>query len=62
MIIQIFSNSRIFPCMEHFLVNFQVFHDFQSLWEPWLYLEAWKLSLTDLHLLLCVVNTALVCR
>ena len=28
-----FSNSMIFPCME-LLVIFQVFHDFQSLWEP----------------------------
>ena len=35
MIIQFFSNSMIFPCMELFLVIFQVFHDFQSLWEPW---------------------------
>ena len=34
MIIQVFSNSMIFPCMELFLVIFQVFHDFQSLWEP----------------------------
>ena len=34
MIIQVFSNSIIFPCMELFLVIFQVFHDFQSLWEP----------------------------
>ena len=33
MIIQLFSNSTIFPCMELFLVIFQVFHDFQSLWE-----------------------------
>ena len=24
----------IFPCMELFLVIFQVFHDFQVLWEP----------------------------
>ena len=24
----------IFPCMKLFLVIFQVFHDFQSLWEP----------------------------
>ena len=24
-----------FPCMEFILVIFQVFHDFQSLWEPW---------------------------
>ena len=24
----------IFPCMEFILVMFQVFHDFQSLWEP----------------------------
>ena len=24
----------IFPCMELFLVIFQVFRDFQSLWEP----------------------------
>ena len=29
-----FSNSMIFPCMELFLVIFQVFHDSQSLWEP----------------------------
>ena len=30
-----FSNFMIFPpCMELFLVIFQVFHDFQSLWEP----------------------------
>ena len=35
MIIQVFSNSMIFPCMELFLVIFHVFHDFQSLWEPW---------------------------
>ena len=34
MIIHVFSNSMIFPCMELFLVIFQVFHDFQSLWEP----------------------------
>ena len=34
MISQVFSNSMIFPCMELFLVIFQVFHDFQSLWEP----------------------------
>ena len=34
MIILIFSNSMIFPRMELFLVIFQVFHDFQSLWEP----------------------------
>ena len=34
MIIQVFSNSMIFPCMELFLVIFQLFHDFQSLWEP----------------------------
>ena len=34
MIIQVFSNSMIFPCMELFLVIFQVFLDFQSLWEP----------------------------
>ena len=34
MIIQGFSNSMIFPCMELFLVIFQVFHDFQSLWKP----------------------------
>ena len=34
MIIQVFSNYMIFPCMEFFLVIFQVFHDFQSLWEP----------------------------
>ena len=25
----------IFPCMELYLAIFQVFHDFQSLWEPW---------------------------
>ena len=24
----------IFPCMELFFLIFQVFHDFQSLWEP----------------------------
>ena len=30
----VFLNSMIFPCMELFLVIFQVFHDFQSLWEP----------------------------
>ena len=24
----------IFPCMEPFLVIFQAFHEFQSLWEP----------------------------
>ena len=28
------TNYMIFPCMELFLVIFQVFHDFQSLWEP----------------------------
>ena len=33
MLIQVFSNSMIFPCMELFFVIFQVFHDFQSLWE-----------------------------
>ena len=31
MITQVFSNSMIFPCMKLFL---EVFHDFQSLWEP----------------------------
>ena len=31
MIIQVFSNSMIFPCTELFWV---IFHDFQSLWEP----------------------------
>ena len=31
MIIQVFSNSMTFPCMELFLV---IVHDFQSLWEP----------------------------
>ena len=30
-----FSNSMIFPCMELYSVIFQVFHGFQSLWEPW---------------------------
>ena len=34
MIVQGFSNSMIFPCMEHFCEIFQVFHDFKSLWEP----------------------------
>ena len=34
MIIHVFSNSMIFPCMELFLVIFQVVHYFQSLWEP----------------------------
>ena len=34
MIIQDVSNSMIFPCMEVILVIFQVFYDFQSLWEP----------------------------
>ena len=34
MIIQVFSNSMIFPCMALFLVIFQVFHHFQNLWEP----------------------------
>ena len=29
-----FSNSMIFPCLEHFLVIFQDFHGFQSSWEP----------------------------
>ena len=33
MIIQFFSNSMIFPCMDFFMI----FHDFQSLWE--LYIE-----------------------
>ena len=37
MIIQFFSNSMIFPCMELYLVIFQVFQDFQSLWEPFDY-------------------------
>ena len=27
MIIQVYSNSMIFPCMELFLVIFQVFHE-----------------------------------
>ena len=36
MIIQVFSNSMTFPSMELSLVIFQVFHDFQSLWEPWI--------------------------
>ena len=31
MIIQGFSNSKIFPCMELVLVIFQVFHDFTGL-------------------------------
>ena len=39
MIIQVFSSSMIFPCMELFLLVFQVFHDFQSLWEPW---DSWE--------------------
>ena len=47
MIIQGFPNSMIFPCMELFLVIFQVFHDFQSLWEPCLYMPAVK-ALTSL--------------
>ena len=34
MIIHVFSNSMIYPCMELFLVIFQVFHEIQSLWEP----------------------------
>ena len=35
MIIQVFFlNSMIFPCMELFLVIYQVLHDFQSVWEP----------------------------
>ena len=34
MIIQVLSNSMIFPCMERFKVIFQLFHDLQSLWEP----------------------------
>ena len=34
MIIQAFSNSMIFPCMELFFLILQVFHDFQSSWEP----------------------------
>ena len=25
----------IFLCIELFFVNLRVFHDFQSLWEPW---------------------------
>ena len=29
----------IFPCMELFLVIFQVSHDFQSLWEPCWYID-----------------------
>ena len=31
--IQVFSNVMIFQCMDFFLVIFQVFHDFQSLWD-----------------------------
>ena len=31
---QLLLNSMIFPCMEFLFVIFQVFHDFQSLWEP----------------------------
>ena len=27
-------NFMIFPCMDLILVIFQVFHGFQSLWEP----------------------------
>ena len=38
MIFQVFSNFMIFPFMELFLVIFQVFHDFQTLWEPF-YIE-----------------------
>ena len=34
MIIQGFFKFHDFPCMEPFLVIFQVFHDFQNLWEP----------------------------
>ena len=34
MIIQFFTNSIIFRCMELFFVIFKVFHDFQSSWEP----------------------------
>ena len=34
MIIQVFLNSMIFPCMEPFFEIFQVFHEFMSLWEP----------------------------
>ena len=47
MIVQVFSKSMIFPCMELFLVIFQVFHDFQSLWEPcWCYGTEEENSLT----------------
>ena len=34
MIIQVLSNSRIFSMHGTFLVIFQVFQDFQSMWEP----------------------------
>ena len=44
MIIQVFSESMIFPCKELFLVIFQVSHDFQNLWEPCL-----SLSFMNLH-------------
>ena len=40
-----FFNSMIFPCMELFLVIFQVLNDFQSLWEPWLILYEYSVFL-----------------
>ena len=44
MIIQVFFNSMIFPCMELFFVTF---HYFQSLWEPYFF---------DLFCLQCVMS------
>ena len=44
---RVFSNSMIFPCMELFFLIFQVFHDFQSLWE-----HCWQIgSITVLNTL-----------
>ena len=42
----------IFPCMEHFLVIFQVFHDFQRPKQTWKKLtekdcREWKLTTVD---------------
>ena len=44
----------IFPCMEFILVIFQVFYDFQSLWEPCpICIYTWKCSKLWLCLMLC---------
>ena len=55
MIIHVFSNSMIFPCMELIFVIIQVFHDFQSLWEPCVYMgessKSWTLEIQNLQML-----------